>query len=102
MDEATPNLADNKMFHTHALNVIQAVGMLIEDGLKDPQVFQNSLIQLVGVHKNRGVTAVDIQLFSEIITGYLIEVLGRQATNSLPDALGKLFDQFAEAFEYSI
>ncbi|EAT43553.1 AAEL005034-PA [Aedes aegypti] len=99
-DSTNSNLADNKSFHLHAVNVMGAIGTLIECGLNDPEVFRKKLFHLVEVHKARGVTPLDVQLFSEIITDYLVEVLGRQAANSLADALGKLFDQFAEAFAY--
>nr|XP_029716944.1 LOW QUALITY PROTEIN: globin-like [Aedes albopictus] len=99
-DPAGSNLADNKGFHLHALNVMNMVGTLVECVINDPEMFRKKIFHLVEIHQARGVTALDVQLFSEIVVDYLVEALGRQAANSLAEAFGKLFDQFAEAFAY--
>lgn len=78
--------------------VLNTIGTLIENDLKDPPVFRDRLFRLAESHKARGVMAVDIELFSEIMIAYLVEVLGHQAANSLSEALTRLFEQFGEAF----
>ncbi|XP_055644287.1 extracellular globin-E1-like [Toxorhynchites rutilus septentrionalis] len=98
-DSHSTSLADNQALFAHSMNVILALGALIEHGLKCPKMFQCLLAKLAKNHHRRGVTGGDVKLFGKIMVRYFGEVLGRQAADTLPSAFGTLIDKAAEAFD---
>ncbi|EDS34613.1 globin 2 [Culex quinquefasciatus] len=98
-DPNNTSLSENRALQAHSLNLIMALGALIEYGLKTPKMFECTLAKLVKNHKTRRVTSQDVKMFGEVILMYFAQVLGRQSASSLPTAFNRLIEQIAEAFE---
>ncbi|XP_053677711.1 myoglobin-like [Anopheles nili] len=97
-DQTAQSLLDNKALYNHSIHIIKAFGSLIEYGLKDPALFNETLRKLLRIHEKRNVYSKDILTIGEVLLNYLAQVLGRQVSDSLPDAFRKLFGTIAAKF----
>uniref|UniRef100_A0A182NES7 Globin domain-containing protein n=1 Tax=Anopheles dirus TaxID=7168 RepID=A0A182NES7_9DIPT len=98
-DDATAHsLVDNKSLYSQSIHIIKTFGSLIEYGLKDPALFNETLKKITRIHAERNVYAKDILTIGDVLLNYLAQVLGRQVSDSLPDAFRKLFVTIAGRF----
>ncbi|XP_049281533.1 myoglobin-like [Anopheles funestus] len=97
-DPNAQSLVDNKSLFSQSIHVIKAFGSLIEYGLKDPDLFNETLKKITRIHEQRNVYSKDILTIGEVLLDYLAQVLGRQVSDSLPDAFRKLFATIASRF----
>uniref|UniRef100_A0A182Y9Z7 Globin domain-containing protein n=1 Tax=Anopheles stephensi TaxID=30069 RepID=A0A182Y9Z7_ANOST len=97
-DPAAQSLVDNKSLFNQSIHVIKAFGSLIEYGLKDPDLFNETLKKITRNHQHRNVYSSDVLTIGEVLLDYLAQVLGRQVSDSLPDAFRKLFATIASRF----
>ncbi|EAL39570.1 myoglobin-like [Anopheles arabiensis] len=97
-DPNAQSLVDNKSLYDQAIHVFKAVGALIEYGFKDPVLFDATLRKITRRHKDRPVYTEDILTIGEVLLNYLEQALGRQMSDSLPDAFWKLFQTIAGRF----
>uniref|UniRef100_A0A182PAQ7 Globin domain-containing protein n=1 Tax=Anopheles epiroticus TaxID=199890 RepID=A0A182PAQ7_9DIPT len=97
-DPAAQSLVDNKSLYNQAIHVFKAFGSLIEYGFKDPVLFDETLKKITRRHKDRKVYSEDILTIGDVLLNYLAQALGRQVSDSLPDAFWKLFRTIAGRF----
>uniref|UniRef100_A0A182QXV6 Globin domain-containing protein n=1 Tax=Anopheles farauti TaxID=69004 RepID=A0A182QXV6_9DIPT len=97
-DASAQTLVDNKSLYSQSIHVIKTFGSLIEYGLKDPALFNETLKKITRIHAERNVYGKDILTIGDVLLNYLAQVLGRQVSDALPDAFRKLFVTIAGRF----
>uniref|UniRef100_A0A182IKD4 Globin domain-containing protein n=1 Tax=Anopheles atroparvus TaxID=41427 RepID=A0A182IKD4_ANOAO len=97
-DTTAHSLVDNKSLFGQAIHVIKSFGSLIEYGLKDPALFDETLKKISRLHEGRNVFGSDVLVIGDVLLNYLAQVLGSQASAMLPDAFRKLFVTIATRF----
>ncbi|KFB39084.1 hypothetical protein ZHAS_00006409 [Anopheles sinensis] len=97
-DTAAQTLVDNKSLFGQAIHVIKTFGSLIEYGLKDPALFDETLKKITRLHEGRNVFGSDVLIIGDVLLSYLGQVLGTQASDLLPAAFRKLFATIAARF----
>lgn len=83
--------------HEHSLAVFQSLGLLIERGFHDVNVYEQHLCYLAKVHPH--IFGNDVKKIINVIIEYLLETLEKQRTNTLDTALIAFFDRIYHAFE---
>ncbi|XP_055594825.1 hemoglobin-3-like [Uranotaenia lowii] len=84
----------------HSIQVFRILGQLIEEGLRDSEIFENTLRAIALAHADTGVTGADVREFGGVLLSYLVDALGPQASNSLTVAFEKLVDLVGESFDF--
>lgn len=88
----------NAAMHQHTEHVLESIGDLIERGLKDKEIYNRSLYEIVKVH--HGVTQKEINKLHEIIRKEFLHQIKNHKTKTLEQALDLLLKNIELNFQH--
>lgn len=89
----------NDAMHQHTEDVLQWLGTMVDDGLKDPEMFDRDLRQIAKFHHN--LIRADVIKLNKIIKNYMLRQLEKHKSKTLEDALDAFLVQIELKFEDS-
>lgn len=92
------NLGNDAM-HQHAEKVLLSLGTLIEDGLREPEMFNQELQRIAKFHQN--LCRQDVVKLNAVIKDHLLAHLAKHKTKTFEDALNLFFTKIEDKFEDS-
>lgn len=92
---------DNKALHAHTILVFTTIGNLIDEGLKDSELFHYFLQKIVRNHRVRSLPfhSSDIKKLTDVMIEYIGRELSQQKTATLDSALRTFFNTITDAFD---
>lgn len=87
----------NDALHKHTEDALQSINVLIDEGLKDPEIFDCELFRLMKSHRNLGRN--DVSKLNKVIKDYILTVLERHKSMTLEDALDVFLSKILSKFE---
>lgn len=85
------DLAKNKKFQAHCVNIVSTLGKLIEQ-MHDPELMEASLINFTEKHKIRGQTKMHFENLKQVMLDLFPTLFGKQYTPDVQEAWKKMLD----------
>lgn len=87
----------NDALHRHSEDVLQSIGTLIDEGLRDEETFHRELHRIAKFHNN--ISRQAVMRLTDIIKVYVLKLLAKHQSKSLVEALETLLSKIESKFE---